>query len=143
MPKCDFPQERVKACEEAGIPRERLLIDPGLASEDRRAQSAPVGAARRVRAAGFAHIGRFITQVHDRKCASAGQRRASVTVSIALATLAAWQGAAIVRVHDVRATADARHMPGGAGTTTRRDDTAMNARKYFWHRRYPWPGRDA
>lgn len=103
----DFLQERVKACEEAGITRKRLLIDPGFGFGKTVEHNLHLlGRLGEVRCGGLpilAGLSRksMIGNVLGRP---AGER---LYASIALATLAAWQGAAIVRVHDVRATADA------------------------------------
>lgn len=105
-----FLRERVAACEAGGIPRERLLLDPGfgfgksvahnlqlLASLERlTAEGLPllVGLSRK------SLIGRLTGRgVHER-----------MPASIALALLAVQRGASIVRVHDVAATADALAM---------------------------------
>jgi len=103
----DFLSARIDACLRASIPRARLLVDPGfgfgktashnlqlLRRLDRFASlNCPllVGLSRKS----------FIGAVLGRP---AGER---LYGSIALATLAVWQGAAIVRAHDVNATVDA------------------------------------
>jgi dihydropteroate synthase len=105
-----FLVARVEACVAAGIPSERLILDPGigfgktvdhnlelLARLDELAiDGLPllVGASRK------SMIGALLGR-------PASER---LYASIALATIAAWQGAAILRVHDVRETADALVM---------------------------------
>ncbi len=106
----DFLRLRVRACEEAGIGRDRLLIDPGF------------GFGKSVE-----HNLRLLARLGEVRCGNlpilVGLSRKSMIgnvlgwpsgerlyASIALAALAAWQGALIVRVHDVRATADALGM---------------------------------
>lgn len=103
----DFLAARIAACETAGIPRRALLVDPGfgfgktlahnLALLRGLADLAPpdvpvlVGLSRK----------RMVGDITGRPVA---QR---VHGSVALALLAARQGAAVVRVHDVAATVDA------------------------------------
>lgn len=99
-----FLAERVRACEDAGIPRERILVDPGfgfgktldhnlilLRHLDRftgLAAGVLVGMSRK------SMIGLLLD-------APVGERLAG---SLAAAVIAAWQGARIVRAHDVRET---------------------------------------
>ncbi len=105
-----FLQERIDACLAAGIPRNRLLLDPGfgfgksvqhnldlLAGLPRlQALGLPllVGLSRK------SLIGKLIGRdVHER-----------MPASLALAVLAAERGAVIIRTHDVAETADALAM---------------------------------
>src|SRR6056297_556722 len=105
-----FLRARVTASEAAGIPRDRLLLDPGfgfgksvahnlrlLAQLTRLAdEGLPllVGLSRK------SLIGALIGRdVHER-----------LPASVALALLAVQRGASVVRVHDVAATADALSM---------------------------------
>ncbi len=103
----DFLAARAAACLDAGIARERILLDPGfgfgktvehnlqlLRQLDRlvaRGFPVLVGLSRK------SLIGKLLDLPVDRRLAP----------SIALAVLAVWQGAAIVRAHDVRATREA------------------------------------
>ena len=105
-----FLAERVAACERAGILRERLLIDPGFGFgkslehnlrllrhlDDFAGLKLPlmVGVSRKS----------LIGAVLD---VPAAER---LYGSIALAALAVWQGAAIIRSHDVAATVQAVKM---------------------------------
>ena len=105
-----FLADRVAACETAGLARERLVLDPGfgfgktlthnyrMLSEFQRftAQGLPVlvGMSRK------SMLGRITDRTVD----------ARVAASVAAATLAAWQGAAIIRAHDVAATVDAMRV---------------------------------
>lgn len=104
---CAFLSERVQACVQAGIPRARLLLDPGfgfgkalvhnlrlLAQLDRlTALGLPllVGLSRK------RMIGDLLGAPVE----------ARLHGSLALAVIAAWQGALIIRAHDVRATVEA------------------------------------
>jgi dihydropteroate synthase len=105
-----FLAARVEACIAAGIPASRLILDPGigfgktvdhnlelLARLDELAiDGLPllVGASRK------SMIGALLGRPANER----------LYASIALATIAAWQGASILRVHDVGETADALVM---------------------------------
>ena len=102
-----FLKDRIRTCIESGISRDRLLIDPGFGFgkslehnlrllqglNEFRDLNIPL-------LAGFSRKS-MIGQILDVPV----QER--LYGSIALATLALWQGANLVRVHDVRATRDA------------------------------------
>jgi dihydropteroate synthase len=105
-----FLQERVECCEATGISRDRIVIDPGFgfgktlqhnlelfqALERFVATGLPVlvGVSRK------SMIGQVLDiPVEER-----------MPASIALAGLASWLGAAIIRVHDVQATVHAVRM---------------------------------
>jgi len=106
----DFLRERVAACESVGIGRDRLLLDPGfgfgksvqhnlrlLRDLPRLAEEGLpllVGLSRK------SMIGKLIGRDVDQR----------LPASLALAVLAVERGAAIVRTHDVAATADALAM---------------------------------
>lgn len=106
----EFLAKRVAACVAAGIPRERLLIDPGFGFgktvthnlqllnhlDAFAALDLPlvVGVSRK------SLIGAVLNVTADQRLYG----------SIALAALAAWQGAAIIRAHDVAATVQAINM---------------------------------
>jgi len=103
-----FLTERMRACEAAGIRRDRILIDPGfgfgktlehnlllLRHLDEFRQ---LGAVLLVGLSRKSMIGKLL---HD---APPGER---LYGSLAAAVIAAWQGAQILRVHDVGATAQA------------------------------------
>jgi dihydropteroate synthase len=105
-----FLQRRIAACEAGGIPRERLLLDPGfgfgksvqhnlqlLQGLSRIAQQGLpllVGLSRK------SLIGKLIGRPVDERLAA----------SLALAVLAVERGAAVIRTHDVAATHDALSM---------------------------------
>jgi dihydropteroate synthase len=102
-----FLAERVRACENAGIPRERILVDPGFGfgkTLDHNlillrhlnrftglAAGVLVGMSRK------SMIGALLDAPVDERLAG----------SLAAAVIAAWQGARIVRAHDVRETVQA------------------------------------
>ncbi|MCB1919680.1 MAG: dihydropteroate synthase [Candidatus Competibacteraceae bacterium] len=102
-----FLAERVGVCEGAGIPRERILVDPGFG----------FGKMLEHNLALLRHLNRFtglaagVMVGLSRKSmigllldAPVNERLAG---SLAAAVIAAWQGARIVRVHDVRETVQA------------------------------------
>ena len=105
-----FLRQRVAACEQAGIARDRLLLDPGFGFGKSVAHNLQL-------LAGLARLG------EDRLPLLVGLSRKSLIgyltgrevhermpASIALALLAAQRGASILRVHDVAETADALAM---------------------------------
>lgn len=103
----DFLAKRVAACVAAGVPRERILIDPGfgfgksLEHNLQLLRGLPalhemglpilVGLSRK------SMIGAILDRPVDERLIG----------SVTLATLAAWLGAAVIRVHDVRETVEA------------------------------------
>lgn len=105
-----FLMARAEACVAAGIAREHILIDPGfgfgktpehnlrllrnLDRLTRRGYPVLVGLSRK------SLIGKVLGLAVDNR----------LYPSIALAVLAVWQGAAVVRCHDVRATREAIAM---------------------------------
>ncbi len=106
----EFLAARIAACVEAGIPRERLLLDPGfgfgksvehnLALLRGLPALAADGLPLLVGLSRKSLIGRLIGR-------EVGER---LPASLALAVLAAQRGASIIRCHDVAATADALAM---------------------------------
>ncbi len=110
-----FLAERVGACEAAGIPRDRICVDPGIGfgkrAEDNLAllEGLPVlanlGCAVLVGASRKGFVGK-ITGVTE-----PGGR---VHGSVAAALLAAARGAHILRAHDVAATAQALRLAEAA-----------------------------
>jgi dihydropteroate synthase len=103
----DFLLERARRCEEAGIARARIVIDPGFGFGKTMAHNLALLRSLRV----LADTGYPVLVGLSRKSmlgAIAGRdvnERASASVAAALAAVA--RGAAIVRVHDVRETVDA------------------------------------
>ncbi|MDQ5769429.1 dihydropteroate synthase [Thiothrix subterranea] len=103
-----FFQERIAACETAGIARQRLILDPGFGFG--KTLSHNVDLLRRLTA--FSDLGLPILVGLSRKSMIGTlldnrpiERR--LHGSVAGAVIAAMQGANIVRVHDVGATVDA------------------------------------
>ncbi len=101
-----YLDERLRACEQAGIAREKILYDPGfgfgkndehnLALLRHLPELAPQGVPILVGLSRKSMIGRLLGREVDQRLAG----------SLALAVLSAQRGAAIIRVHDVAATAD-------------------------------------
>ncbi len=105
-----FLKERLDRSMEAGIPRNRLLIDPGfgfgktlqhnlLLLKDLR-ELTTLGVPLVAGLSRKSMIGKILDVPVDER----------VYGSIAAATLAAWQGARLIRVHDVRETQDALRL---------------------------------
>lgn len=102
-----FLAERVGACEGAGISHERILVDPGFG----------FGKTLEHNLALLAHLDRFtglaagVMVGLSRKSMIGSLLDAPVEArlvgSLAAAVIGAWQGASIVRVHDVRETVQA------------------------------------
>jgi dihydropteroate synthase len=106
----DFLLERVRACEQAGIARERLLLDPGIGFGKTTAHNLTL----------MAHLPYFhdlklpllIGVSRKRLLAEVLGRAVDERVSggVALATAAVLAGARIIRAHDVAATVDGVRM---------------------------------
>jgi dihydropteroate synthase len=110
---CEFLRERVLACEQAGIPRDRLIVDPGFG----------FGKTLQHNLSLFRHIPELKQQLDlpvlvgvSRKSMIGGVLDIPVEermpASVALAGLATWMGADIIRAHDVRETCHAVKMCG-------------------------------
>jgi dihydropteroate synthase len=103
----EFLQERVRACGEAGIERERLCLDPGFGFGKTTAHNLEL----LQHLAEFASLDRPLCVGLSRKslvAALTGRPAAErMAGSVALATVAVLRGARIVRAHDVAATVDA------------------------------------
>lgn len=102
-----FLRDRAAACVAAGVPRERIVVDPGfgfgktlnhnlalLAGID---VIADLGLPVLVGVSRKSMFGTLLDRAADQRVAG----------GLAAAALAVWQGARIVRTHDVRATMDA------------------------------------
>lgn len=104
----EFLQQRINVCLKAGIKKEHIIIDPGFG----------FGKTLEHNLALFKHIPKF--EKLDSPLLVGVSRKSMIGTilnisaadkclhgSVALATLAAWMGANILRVHDVKETADA------------------------------------
>jgi dihydropteroate synthase len=117
----DFLRDRAKACERAGMARERIAIDPGFGFGKTTAHNIELtrGLARLVEL-GFPVLAgwsrkRTIGELTGRSVAS---ERISGSVAAALACVS--RGARIVRVHDVRETVDALKVWHALGSDAHR-----------------------
>ncbi|WIO73800.1 dihydropteroate synthase [Porticoccaceae bacterium LTM1] len=105
-----FLQERVAACEEVGIARERIILDPGFGFGKTLEHNLTLfRALPKLREEGFSLLvgvsrKNMIGTLLQR---DVGERMIG---SVAMALLAAQKGAAFVRVHDVRETVDALNV---------------------------------
>ena len=103
----DFLAGRLAACREAGIQEERLIVDPGFGFGKELVHNLEL--MRQL--SRFLSLGRPVLVGLSRKSMIGGILDVPVTDrlygSLALATLAVWQGASLVRCHDVRPTVDA------------------------------------
>jgi dihydropteroate synthase len=104
----DWLAARIAACEEAGIPRENIIVDPGIGF----AKTGPHNLEVMARLATFHGLGCGILIGASRKSfigrlarAATPKDRLPGSLAVALAALA--QGAHILRVHDVAATRQA------------------------------------
>jgi dihydropteroate synthase len=99
-----FLAQRLHACERAGIARERLAVDPGFGFGKTLAHNLALLAGLDA----FTQLGVPVLVGLSRKSMFQTLLDAGVDdrlpASLAAATLAVWQGAAIVRAHDVRET---------------------------------------
>jgi len=105
-----FLLERAAACEAAGLPRDKILLDPGFGFGKTLRQNlqllkdlsrlAEPGYPLLVGLSRKSMIGKLLGRAVDDR----------LPASIALAVLAAERGASIIRTHDVRETADALAM---------------------------------
>ena len=106
----DFLQQRVEVCIDAGIAAEKIIIDPGLGFGKTVAHNLQLlQQLQRIVACGHpvlvgASRKSMIGQVLGKPDKSMAQR---LSGSLAAASLAVWQGASIVRAHDVAETVDA------------------------------------
>ena len=103
-----FLRQRIETCRQAGIAREKLLIDPGFGFGKRLQHNLQL----MKQLPELAALGCPVLVGVSRKSmlgSLLGGRpvEGRLHASVAAATLAVWLGAAIVRVHDVGATVDA------------------------------------
>lgn len=106
-----YLSDRIRACETAGIKPERILIDPGFGF----GKTVQHNLTLVKRLQEFQSLQRPILVGFSRKStigAVLGDRPPAERLygSLALASLAQWQGASIFRVHDVAATVDVLKM---------------------------------
>lgn len=101
-----FLRERAAACVAAGIARERIVVDPGIGFGKTLAHNlALLGALPRV--GGGLPVAVGVSRKSMFKALLGRELDERLPASLAAAAIAVWQGAAIVRAHDVAATVDA------------------------------------
>ena len=105
-----FFRQRIAACEQAGIARQKLWLDPGFGFGKTVSHNYQLLAGL----SAFAELGLPLLVGISRKSMIGAATEQPVDQrlagSLAAATLAAWQGAHIIRVHDVRETVDAMNV---------------------------------
>ncbi len=102
-----FLLDRIAACEQAGIPAERIMLDPGFGFGKRARHNLRL----------MKHLSRLTALPYpvlvgvSRKSIIGDMLKVDVNErlagSLALASIAVWQGAKLIRTHDVRETAQA------------------------------------
>ena len=102
----DFLLERVQVCLDAGIERDRLILDPGFGFGKTLEHNLDLLANLRVLQATGLPVLVGVSRKSMIGSITGRDAGARVHGSVAAAVIAAMQGAAIVRVHDVAATAD-------------------------------------
>ncbi len=134
-----FFNEHIVRCEQAGIAKEKLLLDPGFGFGKNLSHNYQLLA----RLGEFHHFGLPLLVGMSRK-SMVGQLlnvgpSERLNGSLACAVIAAMQGAQIIRVHDVKETVEALRVV--EATLAAKGKNVMSNRKYFWHRWYSWPRR--
>lgn len=103
----DFLKERLHACEEAGITRDRIVLDPGFGFGKTLTHNLTL----LKRLSEFHSLGQPLLVGLSRKSIIGGVLQVPIDErlygSLAAAVIAAWQGAHIIRAHDVKATVQA------------------------------------
>lgn len=112
----EFLAQRVAACVAAGIARERILLDPGFGFGKTLAHNLSLLKHLPV----LHELGQPLVVGMSRKSMIGAVLDAPLEErlygSLAVAALGAWLGAAIVRVHDIKASADALKMVAAVQT---------------------------
>ena len=110
----DWLGARIEACERAGIPRSRLLVDPGIGFGKTLAHNLALLGALSI----FHGLGCAVLLGASRKSfigtLTGADAEGRLPGSLASALLAAEQGAQVLRVHDVAATRQALAVWDGA-----------------------------
>jgi dihydropteroate synthase len=106
----EFLAERARACQAAGMPRERIVLDPGIGfGKSLQHNLELLARLGRLGAEGLpVLVGLSRKSMFGKLLGLPVERRQDV--SLAAAVLAAWQGAKIVRTHEVRATVEALQL---------------------------------
>ena len=109
-----FLAERIAACAQGGVARERLLIDPGFGFGKSQRHNlrllarlgvlVDLGVPLLVGVSRKAMLGKYPNRPVDQR----------LHAGLAAAALAVWQGASVIRTHDVRATVEAVEFAAAA-----------------------------
>jgi dihydropteroate synthase len=110
-----FLDGRVRACLEAGIARERLVIDPGFGFGKTRAHNLALFKGLRSLAGSGVPLLVGLSRKSVLGKITGRQVEERLAASVAAALLAVQRGAAILRVHDVAATCDALRVLDAVG----------------------------
>ena len=102
-----FMEERVGACDRAGIARERLVLDPGFGFGKTLAHNLELFRGLRQLAWGGLPLLVGVSRKSMLGAITGRPVQERLPASLAAAVMAAGQGAGIIRVHDVAATRDA------------------------------------
>jgi dihydropteroate synthase len=105
-----FLDERTRACEAAGIARERLLIDPGFGFGKSLQHNLRLFSGLKTLAAPGLPLLIGVSKKSMIGATLSRGLRGRVAGGLALAALAVEYGVSVVRTHDVRATADVLRM---------------------------------
>ena len=132
-----FFTEHIVRCEQAGIAKEKLLLDPGFGFGKNLAHNYELLA----RLGEFHQFGLPLLVGMSRK-SMVGQLlnvgpTERLSGSLACAVIAAMQGAQIIRVHDVKETVEALRVV--EATLSTKENKRYEEPQIFWHRWYPWP----
>ena len=103
----DFLKERIYACQQAGIAPNRIVVDPGFGF----GKTLNHNLVLLKKLGEFYSLGRPLLVGLSRKSIIGGVLQVPISErlsgSLAAAVIAAWQGAHIIRAHDVKATVQA------------------------------------
>ena len=103
----DFLVSRARACEAAGIARDRIVVDPGFGFGKTQAHNLDLLAGLTAIAAAGYPVLAGLSRKSMLGAITGRPESERAAASVAAAVLAVERGAAIVRVHDVRETVDA------------------------------------
>lgn len=104
---CEFLLRRARACEQAGIDRARIVLDPGFGFGKSLEHNLELLAGLGQLVAGGYAVLVGLSRKSMLQALTGRDVDARLAGSVALATMSAWSGAHIIRAHDVAATCDA------------------------------------
>lgn len=126
---CEFLTERARACEEAGIERNRIVLDPGFGfGKTLEHNLSLLAGLERIAACGYVVlVGLSRKSMLEALTGRAVEDR--LAGSLALATMSALSGAHIIRVHDVRQTRDALAVVSAVRAAQKQGDPQKEQKK--------------